>query len=329
MKKRLFSGIQPTGSIHIGNYLGAIQRWVELAQSGEYESIFSVVDYHAMTIPYPVQEMKNRILEAATLIMAAGITPENASLFVQSHVPEHTELAWILNCNSTMGELNRMTQYKDKSKDKTESVSVGLFTYPVLMIADILIYKAQYVPVGEDQLQHLELTRECVRRFNKTYGDIFPEPQPILGQAKRVLGLDGVNKMSKSLGNTIGVIESPEVIWKKLAGAKTDERRQRKQDPGDPKDCNVYNSYHQYFTPKEQLDQITNDCKNATIGCVQCKRMLAKNMESMLGPIREKYQALINDPKPVYDFLKTSAEKCRKIAQETMDEVHEKLGIKF
>ncbi len=180
MKKRLFSGIQPTGSIHIGNYLGAIQRWVELAQSGEYESIFSVVDYHAMTIPYPVQEMKNRILEAATLIMAAGITPENASLFVQSHVPEHTELAWILNCNSTMGELNRMTQYKDKSKDKTESVSVGLFTYPVLMIADILIYKAQYVPVGEDQLQHLELTRECVRRFNKTYGDIFPEPQPIL-----------------------------------------------------------------------------------------------------------------------------------------------------
>lgn len=328
MKKRLFSGIQPTGSIHIGNYLGAVQRWVQLAQSGDYEAIFSVVDYHAMTVPYPVEEMKKRIFEAATLIMAAGITPENASLFVQSQVPEHTELAWILNCNCMMGELSRMTQYKDKSKDKGESVSVGLFTYPVLMVADILIYKAQYVPVGEDQLQHLELTRECVRRFNKLYGDIFPEPQPILGEAKRVLGLDGVSKMSKSLGNTIGIVETPEEIWKKLSGAKTDERRQRRQDPGVPTDCNVFKSYHKYFSSPEELAQIDTECRNASIGCVQCKRMLAKNMETVLGPIRERYFQLMQNPETVYNFLEQSAQKCRTIAQETMAEVRQKIGIR-
>ncbi|NUM35940.1 MAG: tryptophan--tRNA ligase [Candidatus Brocadiae bacterium] len=326
-KKRFFSGIQPTGQIHIGNYLGALQSWVELAKSGQYQAIVCVVDYHAITVPYNIEDIRSRIFNAANVIMACGISPENALLFIQSHVPEHTELAWIFNCCCMMGELGRMTQFKDKSKDKGESVNVGLFTYPVLQAADILLYKAGYVPVGEDQIQHLELCREIARRFNNTYGDTFPETQPILREAKRILGTDGTSKMSKSLGNTLGVIETPEEIWKKLSTAKTDERRKTRKDPGVPEDCNIYMSYHKHFSSKEDLQHIDQECRKAGIGCLECKRILAKNMEAVLGPIRNRYYELQQNPSMVQDYLRDSAIKCREIAGETMQEVRQKIGV--
>lgn len=328
-KKRFFSGIQPTGEIHIGNYLGAIQRWVELANNPEYEGILSIVDYHAMTMPYDPVELTAKIKEASTMIMACGIRPENAILFVQSHVPEHTELAWIFQCNCTIGELGRMTQFKDKSQDKGESVCAGLFTYPVLQAADILLYKAPYVPVGEDQLQHLELSRDIARRFNQKFGDTFPEPQALISEARRILGTDGERKMSKSLGNTLSLADTPEELWKKLSVAKTDIRRKRKDDPGIPLDCNVYMSYHRYFTSKEELAQIDTQCRSAGMGCMACKKILAKNMEKVLGPIRERYFELKKDPAQVEAFLASSAAKCRAIAGETMEEVRKRIGIRW
>ncbi len=329
MKKRFFSGIQPTGEIHIGNYLGAIQRWVELSNNPEYEGILSIVDYHAMTIPYEPAEMTQKIKEATTMIMACGIQPGNTLLFIQSHVPQHTELAWIFNCNCTMGELSRMTQFKDKSQDKGESVSTGLFTYPVLQAADILLYKAQYVPVGEDQLQHLELSRDIARRFNSRFGEVFPEPQPLISQARRILGIDGERKMSKSLGNTIALSDTPQELWKKLSVAKTDIRRKRREDAGIPTDCNVYTSYHQYFSSKEELANIDVECRKAGIGCMQCKKILAANIEKTLGPIRERYFELKKDFSQVESFIENSAQKCRAIAAETIAEVHKKIGIRW
>ena len=272
--------------------------------------------------------MPVRIEEAATMIMACGINPENALLFVQSQVPQHTELAWVFSCISTIGELSRMTQFKDKSSGKGESVSVGLFTYPVLQAADILLYKGEYVPVGEDQLQHLELSRDIARRFKQRFGETFPDAKPLLSEAKRILGLDGMGKMSKSLGNTIALSETPEEIWKKLSVAKTDERRKRKSDPGVPTDCNIYTSYHRYFSPKEALDQIDKECRSAGIGCLQCKRMLADYMEKELGPIRERYAMLKKNPDQVSSFLDESGKKCREIAQKTMQEVRQKAGIR-
>lgn len=325
--RRFFSGIQPTGEIHIGNYLGAVERWVELANSEEYEGILCIVDYHAITVPYDHANIGRRILEAAAMLMACGLIPENSLLFVQSHVPEHTELAWILNCVATIGELARMTQFKDKSEGK-DSVSVGLFDYPVLQIADIVLYKAGYVPVGEDQLQHLELAREIVRRFNKKFGDVFPEPQAIVGEARRILGLDGETKMSKSLNNTIALSESPESIWKKLSVARTDERRKRKSDPGEPKDCNIYMSFHRYFSTEQDLAYIAENCRTAGIGCLQCKKILADNMEKRLGPIRSCYERLLNNPIEVTTFLDESAEKCRAMAQTTMEEVRRAIGLR-
>lgn len=328
-KKRFFSGIQPTGEIHIGNYLGALQSWVDLAKSKQYDAILCVVDYHAITIPYDIPKMKERVINAASVIMACGVKPENALLFVQSHVPQHTELAWIFNCSCTMAELARMTQFKDKSKDKGETVSVGLFTYPVLQAADILLYKADYVPVGEDQLQHLELSREVARDFNRKYGDTFPETQPILGKAKRILGTDGESKMSKSLGNTLGVVETPAEIWKKLSVAKTDVRRKTKKDPGVPTDCNIFMSYHQYFTGDEEKSFIDHNCRTAGFGCMDCKKILAKNMEAVLGPIRKEYEELKKNPGRVMDYLHESGKKCREIAEETMQEVRQKMGLRF
>ena len=327
-RKKFFSGIQPTGEIHIGNYLGAIQRWVELANSTEYDGILCIVDYHAITVPYATEKMMAKVQEAAMMIMACGINPDNSLLFIQSHVPEHTELAWIFNCLCTMGELGRMTQFKDKSKGEGESVSVGLFDYPVLQVADILLYKAECVPVGEDQLQHLELSREIARRFNKRYGDTFPEPQPILGEARRILGTDGEKKMSKSLDNSIALADSPKDIWKKLAVAKTDVRRQRRCDPGIPTDCNVFMSYHRYFSPPEDLRHVDHQCRNAGFGCIDCKKLLVKNMEPKLAPIRERYQQLKSDPTLLREFLSASSRRCREMAQETMTLVRKRIGLR-
>ncbi|MBW7897636.1 Tryptophan--tRNA ligase [Candidatus Brocadiaceae bacterium B188] len=324
MKKRLFSGIQPSGDVHIGNYLGAIKNWIRMMD--QYDCIFCIVDYHAITIEYSPQDMQKRILNAAAVNIAAGLDPERCIIFVQSYVPEHTELAWILNTVTPMGHLERMTQFKDKSKQHRENINAGLFTYPVLQAADILLYKGETVPVGEDQVQHIELAREIARKFNMRYGETFPDPVEILSDAPRIMGLDGKTKMSKSLGNYISLVETPESIWKKLSTAVTDENRKRRTDTGNPDICNLF-TLHKYFSQKEQTDRINTVCRSAEIGCVECKKILSENIIKALTPIRLRYEQLINDPGYVTDLLHTGAKKCKDMAEETMSDVKKKMGL--
>ena len=324
MKKRLFSGIQPSGDVHIGNYLGAIKNWVRMIE--QYDCIFCIVDYHAITIEYDPKEMQRCILNAAAVNIAAGLDPNRCTIFVQSYVPEHTELAWILNTITPMGHLERMTQFKDKSKQHRENINAGLFTYPVLQTADILLYKGEAVPVGEDQVQHIELAREIARKFNLRYGETFPDPQEVLSAAPRIMGLDGKTKMSKSLGNYISLVETPESIWKKLSTAVTDENRKRRTDPGNPEICNLF-TLHKHFSKKEQIDRINVVCRTAEIGCIECKKILSDNIVEVLTPIRYRYEQLIKDTTYLLDLLHTCAKKCKNIAENTMSEVKRKMGL--
>jgi tryptophanyl-tRNA synthetase len=323
---RIFSGIQPSGELHIGNWLGAVQNWVNLQQS--YESLICVVDLHAITGKYEHQSLAQRTRDMAIGLLAAGIDPDRAILFVQSHVPEHAELQWLLNTVTPIGELERMTQFKDKSQ-RFESVPAGLLNYPVLMAADILLYRADLVPVGDDQVQHLELTREIARKWNAEFGggtDFFPEPQPILTEAKRITGLDGQAKMSKSLGNTIGLLDSPEEIWQKLRPAKTDPARVTRRDPGNPEICNIYH-LHKYFSPPETVELVARNCRGARWGCLDCKRVLADNMIATLAPIRERALRLQRDSERVEEILADGAATARRIAGDTMREVRSRMGL--
>ncbi len=325
MSKRLFSGIQPSGDIHIGNYLGAIRNWVQLIE--EFECIYCVVDYHAITVPYEPAAMRTRILNAAAVNMACGIDPERCTLFVQSHVPEHTELTWLLNTVTPIGDLQRMTQFKEKAKQHESGVNAGLLNYPVLMAADILLYKATVVPVGEDQVQHLELSREIVRRFNARFGAVFPEPQEKLTAAARIMGLgDPTRKMSKSLGNAIGLLEGPESIWEKVRTAVTDPARVRRSDPGEPTKCNLF-TLHGYFSTPEDLEQVSAGCRSAGIGCIDCKKILFERMMGTLTPIRERAEALLAEPDGVWDVLHRGAERCRAIAAATLAEAKQAMGL--
>ncbi len=324
--KVLFTGIQPTGDIHLGNYFGAIANWVQL--QGQYQSYISVVDLHAITIPYEAADMPARVRELAATLYACGIDMEKTRLFVQSEVPGHADLTWIFNSITPLGELERMTQFKDKREQFRASVNVGLLDYPVLQAADILLYKGEVVPVGEDQVQHVEFTREVARHFNGRYGETFPECQALLTRTPRVLGLDGDAKMSKSKGNTIGVLESSEAIWKKLAPAKTDPARVRRTDPGTPEKCTIW-SYHQLVTKEPELSEIHDGCTTAGIGCIDCKKRFHANLMKVLGPIQDRYAALSTTGQTeVADRLEANASACRAVARDTMLEVKEKMGLK-
>ncbi len=247
----VFSGIQPSGALHLGNYLGAVRTWVELQQS--YRCFYCIVDYHAITQSYEPAEMSLRVREMAIDLLACGIDPERATLFVQSAVPEHTELAWALSSVAPYGELGRMTQFKDKAEHQPDNINAGIFTYPILQTADILLYGATRVPVGEDQRQHLELAREIVRRWNARFGDTFAEPQPLFSTTPKLLGLDGQTKMSKSRGNTISLREPEKAIWDKLRTAATDPARVRRTDPGNPDVCNIF-TLHKFFSNAERQE---------------------------------------------------------------------------
>jgi tryptophanyl-tRNA synthetase len=323
-RKRILSGIQPSGTIHIGNFFGAIENWVRLTR--EYDCFFAIVDLHAITVAYEPALLQKRVWEAALDNMAAGLDPERCTIFVQSHVPEHTELCWLLNCVTPMGELGRMTQFKEKSERERENVTAGLLNYPILQAADILIYKAAAVPVGEDQAQHIEFTREVARRFNGRFGEYFPEPATLIGRGARVMGLDGASKMSKSLGNQIGVVEDADAIWEKLRPAKTDEARKRRSDPGTPDLCNMF-SYHKLVTPEEEIKELVEGCTEATIGCIDCKKVLFRNLMKVLDPIREKRLALEKDPERVREALREGARKARTAARETLDGAKKLMGL--
>lgn len=322
---RVFSGIQPSGEVHIGNYLGALRNWMRVQD--EFECIYSIVDYHAITIDYERKEMQRRIVDVAAAILACGIDPEKATLFVQSEVSEHTELAWIFNSVTPMGELSRQTQFKSKAEQHLDNINVGLFTYPVLQSADILLYKANKVPVGQDQEQHLELSREIARKFNARFGKTFREAHTMFTTTPKIFGLDGQAKMSKSLGNTIRINAEPAEIKKKLAGAFTDPNRLRRNDPGNPDICNVY-TLHGFFTDEEKRQELGAACRKGEVGCVDCKGVLCATMTAHLTPIRERWQDLKDNPQQVTDVLDAGRDRCKKIAAATMGEVREKLGLK-
>jgi tryptophanyl-tRNA synthetase len=324
-RARVLSGIQPSGELHIGNYLGAVRTWVRQVEAGEEETLFCVVDAHAITVPYEPKELRGRILGLATDLIACGLDPAKTTLFVQSDVREHTELAWYLATVTPMGDLGRMTQFKEKSEDK-EFVSTALFTYPVLMSADILLYKATVVPVGEDQLQHLELARETARRFNHRFGRILREPKARLSQASRIMGLDGQTKMSKSKGNSIALFDTPEVFWKKLKGAFTDPQRLKLSDPGRPEVCNIF-TMHKAISPEATLAEVQTNCTTATWGCVECKKVLFDNFDRELVPLRVRRKELEAKPEEVHAILAEGAAKARAIAETTMTEVRQSMGL--
>jgi tryptophanyl-tRNA synthetase len=337
---RIFSGIQPSGSLHIGNYLGAVKNWVDLQH--KYESFFCIVDYHAITLPYEPADLRARTADMALSLLAAGLDPTKCTLFVQSMVPEHTELAWIFNTLTPLGELERQTQFKDKAS-REESVPAGLLNYPVLQAADILLYRAELVPVGEDQVQHLELSREIARKWNARFDTpaaakktllaseaeppgFFPEPRALLTPAKRIMGLDGQAKMSKSLGNTIDLLESPESVWEKLRPAVTDPARVRRTDPGTPEVCNIYH-LHKAFSPPETVEHVAVQCRTAGWGCLDCKKVLHESMEKELSPIRARAKQLAADPKKITSTLAAGADHAKVVARETMREVKKKMGL--
>ncbi len=321
---RIFSGIQPSGELHIGNYLGAVRNWVELQH--ECESLICVVNYHAITQPFEPADLLRRTHEMAVSLLASGIDPNVATLFVQSDVREHTELQWLFNAVTPVGELERQTQYKEKSA-RHESVLVGILNYPVLQAADILLYHADIVPVGEDQVQHLELSREIARRWNARFGEgYFPEPQAKLTPTRRIMGLDGNAKMSKSLGNTVALMESPAEIWEKLRPAMTDPARVRRTDPGNPDVCNIY-QLHRAFSPAATQEHVAVQCRSAGWGCIDCKKVLAQSMEVELAPIRARAAELNAHPERVTEVLGDGAARARTIAQKTISEARERMGI--
>lgn len=324
---RIFSGIQPSGELHIGNLLGAVQNWVTL--QSQFECFFCVVDLHAITgSGYEPERLARRTHEMAAGLLGAGIDPSRVTLFVQSHVPEHASLMWLLNAVTPLGELERMTQFKDKSQEM-ESIPAGLLNYPILMAADILLYRADMVPVGEDQVQHLELAREIARRWTARFSParaVFPEPAPMLTAAKRIMGLDGDSKMSKSRGNTISVTESPEQIWQKLRPAKTDPARKTKSDPGTPEICNIF-ALHRHFSPAATVEEVAVKCRGAQWGCIDCKRVLADNMTAALAPVRERTLELMANPAVVDEALGDGAQAARRVASETIRDVQDAMGF--
>lgn len=328
MKKRIFSGIQPTNNIHLGNYIGAIAQFVEMQK--EFDSIFCIVDLHAITTPQDPKELENNILNLAAAYLAAGIDPKKAILFQQSRVSEHAELAWVLTTLTRMGELERMTQYKEKGRGKHDSVSVGLFTYPCLMAADILLYDTDVVPVGEDQKQHVELARDLAERFNRDFGKTFVVPEPrIKKEGARIMGLDDpTKKMSKSAPspkNYIALTDEDDVIRKKIKSAQTDSEGTIKYDKNRP---GVYNlitimSAVTGKTPKEIEKEYDGK------GYADFKGDLAEAVVEFLGPIKKRHAELMKNPNKIKKILDDGAKRAKKIAEANMKKVRKQIGIEL
>lgn len=325
--KTVFSGIQPTGEMHLGNYVGAIRNWVKLQD--EYRCIFCVVDYHAITQSYSPKEMRARVFDMCSDILALGVDPEKSILFLQSMVPEHTELCWVFDSIAGQGDLERMTQFKDKAASQPDHVNVALFNYPVLQAADILLYHAELVPVGEDQRQHLELTHRIARSFNHTYAPLFKEPQMLATEVPKLLGIDGEAKMSKSKNNTIplAAFGNPKQLKKLISACKTDTKRVTREDAGNPDDCPTIAVMHKAFSSAEDNAWVRQGCTTAGIGCGDCKGKLIENMTAHFAPYVARKKELVENPKLVSDALARGAAKAREIATKTIGQVHDALGL--
>ncbi len=323
MKRRVFSGARPTGRQHLGNYLGALQNYVNLQD--EYDCIYCIVDIHALTTLEDTGGLQKNIYDMMLDWLAAGLDPRRSILFVQSHVPEVMQLHTLLSMVTPLSWLLRVPTFKEKAKLQPQNINYGLVGYPVLMTADIVLYKAEGVPVGEDQLPHLELAREIARRFNSLFGYTFPEPEAKLTSFPLILGLNGKEKMSKQLGNDIELALSDEETIERVMTAVTDPARRYRNDPGHPEICNIYR-LHGYFNPF-RLDEIADQCRSAQIGCVDCKMLLAQEINSALKPFRERRATLATKPKHIADVLADGAERAQVIARETLREVKEKMGL--
>jgi tryptophanyl-tRNA synthetase len=322
-RPRIFSGIQPSGIVHLGNDLGAIRNYVML--QWEYEAIYCIVDYHALTSTHDPAVMRQRTREMAASLLALGLDPERCTLFVQSHRPEHTELMWLLATVTPVSWLERTPTYKEKKQNQPDDINHGLLTYPVLQAADIAIYKAGLVPVGKDQAAHLEISREIVRAFNNRYGETFPEAEAVYTEAPVVLGTDGVRKMSKSVGNTIEILGSPEAIRKQVMSMVTDTKRILRTDPGRPEVCNVC-QMHRFFG--DDWEEIQDGERTARTGCVDTKKLLAARIIAHYAGARERYTELMAHPAEVDGILEAGANRLKPLAQATMDEVRTKMGLR-
>ncbi len=325
IRGRVFSGARPTGRQHLGNYLGAIRNYV--AMQDDYDCIYCIVDLHALTTMEDTSPLREWTYEMALDWLAAGIDPEERGtiLFIQSHVPQVTQLHTLLSMVTPLGRLTRLPTFKDKVRQHPDNVNYGLVGYPVLMAADITLYKADTVPVGVDQAPHLEFTRDIVRRFNHRFGDVLVEPKAKYTDFPKVLGLDGEQKMSKSLDNYIEIAASPEEIERRVMTMVTDPQRRRLSDPGRPEVCNVF-TLHGFFSP-EDVERIELDCRSADVGCVQCKRLLAENLAVYFEPFRQRRARFAEDPARVWGILEDGAARASAIASQVMAEVREAIQL--
>ncbi len=326
MKKgRVFSGARPTGRQHLGNYLGAIRNYVALQD--EYDCVYCIVDLHALTTMESTLNLRENTYEMTLDWLAAGIRPEDSIVFVQSHVPQVTELHTILSMVTPLGKLTDLPTFKEKVRQQPHNVNYGLVGYPVLMAADIVLYKANAVPVGIDQAPHIEFTREVVRSFNYRYNtNVLIEPEMKVTNVPKVLGLDGQQKMSKSLDNHIELAATPEETTRRVMSMVTDPQRQRRTDPGNPDICNVF-ALHKIFSDAEWVKHVDVECRRAGIGCVDDKRKLAENMNAYLAPFRERRAELDKHPDVIWDILHDGAKRARAIAEKTMEEVRQAIGL--
>jgi tryptophanyl-tRNA synthetase len=324
-KGRVFSGARPTGRQHIGNYFGAISNYVKLQE--EYDCVYCIVDLHALTTLETTRELRQNTLEMAWDWLAAGMDPQKSIIFVQSMVRQVTELHTLLSMVTPLGKLTDLPTFKEKVRENPHNVNYGLVGYPVLMSADILLYRTNLVPVGMDQSPHIEFAREIVRSFNFRYNtNVLIEPQAKFTEFPKIMGIDGVNKMSKSLNNDIEMAATAEETSARVMQMVTDPARQRRSDPGNPDVCNVY-SLHKIFTPKEKVEEINVECRRAGIGCVDCKKILAANMNAYFADIRAKRAELAKDPDTTWDMLRDGAKRASEIAEATMADVRKAIDL--
>jgi len=321
-KKRILSGMRPTGKLHIGHYVGALENWVNLQD--KYESYHLIADYHVLTTDLNTNNIYSDTIDMLIDWLAAGLDPVKSPMFRQSQIKEHTELYLIFSMLITANRLERNPTVKEQARAlHIEQIIYGHLGYPVLQAADILLYKGDAVPVGEDQVPHVEITREIARKFNNQYGEVFPEPDALLTKFSRLPGLDGSAKMSKSLGNTILLSDEPETVKAKLRKAVTDPQKIRRNDPGRPEICLIF-SYHKKFNP-EEVPQIEADCRSGALGCVDCKLNCGQKISSFLAPIIEKRKYFEKNMNEVYDILADGEKRGKKTAEETMSDVHSKM----
>jgi tryptophanyl-tRNA synthetase len=324
----VLSGMRSTGKLHLGNYFGAVRNWVELQD--RYDCYYFVADWHALTTEYAdPSDIGDHTLEVVADYLASGLDPDSACLFIQSRVPEHAELHLLLSMVVPLPWLERVPTYKEQIRelDNRDLATFGFLGYPVLQTADIILYRADFVPVGEDQASHLELSREICRRFNGFYGPIFPEPKALFTPTPKVPGLDG-RKMSKSYANTIDLADEPDEIRRKCQGMFTDPLRQRRNDPGHPESCNLF-QFHLLVSPEETQQEVARDCRLARIGCVDDKRLIAERLIEFLTPIRERRAALMRDRSTLLDIVRDGSRRARERAGETMERVRAGLAMSY